>query len=210
MYFFPQYSWVQPKKIHRNKYWENWGPFGNIIGIPLILFGILLSICEIVRIVYGPTHRGITNYGVTDNNNTEYPIGSASLLFGVHNDLEFPIRVEKFHYWPWTYAANLFGLVILSAGFAGVISAHRRSYTSIFTFLTLCLLSIFLSGYLIGYYSILLSYYINKNLNKTSDTMDTSYGLIITNLSFSCASCIFGIIGFITSFLGIGGCRAKG
>lgn len=40
--------------------------------------------------------------------------------------------------------------------------------------------------------------------------MDTSWGLIGTNLAFSCTSCFFGIVGFLTSFLGIRACTHKG
>jgi len=43
----------------RNYFWENWAYEGYIPGILLMFLGIALSIIEIVRIVYGITHRGI-------------------------------------------------------------------------------------------------------------------------------------------------------
>ncbi len=49
-----------------------------------------------------------------------------------------------------------------------------------------------------------------NNPDKRPDTMDTSFGLIGTNLAFSCASCLFGLLGFLASFMGIRGCTPKG
>jgi hypothetical protein len=49
---------LRPRR--RNISWENWGCRGFLIGFPLLLFGILISICEIVRIIYGVTHRGMS------------------------------------------------------------------------------------------------------------------------------------------------------
>jgi hypothetical protein len=43
----------------RNYFWENWAYEGYIPGILLMFLGIALSIIEIVRIIYGITHRGI-------------------------------------------------------------------------------------------------------------------------------------------------------
>jgi hypothetical protein len=122
-------------------------------------------------------------------------------------------RVEKFHYWPWTNAANLFGLVVLVSGINGIISSYRRSYSTVFSFLTTSLLASIFSGYLIGYYSIIIKYYIKFNLNdanKRPQSMNTSWNLAGTNLGLSCATCIFGIIGFTASFLGIRACTHKG
>jgi hypothetical protein len=101
----------------------------------------------------------------------------------------------------------------MAAGGAGIISAHRRSYSSLFAFLTLCLFAALLSGFLIGYYSILVNYYISVGLNNSStspDTFITGWGLIATNLAFSCLSCLMSIIGLILAFLGVRGCTPKG
>ena len=50
---------AKPPKF-RNSYWENWGPVAKIIGFIQVLFGISLSVVEIVRILYGPTNRGMS------------------------------------------------------------------------------------------------------------------------------------------------------
>ena len=50
---------AKPPKF-RNKYWESWGPGARIIGAIQVLFGISLSVIEIVRILYGPTYKGIS------------------------------------------------------------------------------------------------------------------------------------------------------
>ena len=64
MYFYTQQSNTQvcPKNIEKNKWFDNWGLFGMLFGIPLVLFGIILSIFEILRIFYGPLQRGISNF----------------------------------------------------------------------------------------------------------------------------------------------------
>jgi hypothetical protein len=83
----------------------------------------------------------------------------------------------------------------------------------VFAFLSLSLLTALLSGYLIGYYSVLVNYYKRVRNDESAfrpDSMDVSWGLIGTNLAFSCASCLFGILGFLASFLGIRGGTPKG
>ena len=79
--------------------------------------------------------------------------------------------------------------------------------------MSLSLLSALLGGYLIGYFSILMNYYITFNWHiqsNRSQTMDTSFSLIGTNLALSCAIVIFSILGFLFSFCGIRAGRAKG
>jgi hypothetical protein len=125
----------------------------------------------------------------------------------------FPIRVEKFHYWPWSYPANLFGLVAVFAGISGIVSYYRRSYSTIFLFMSLSLLSGLFGIYLITYYSILVNYYSNKNLDMAtnrSQTMDTSWALICTSLALSCCLVPIGLAGFILGFLGVRGGERKG
>lgn len=48
----------------RNGCWEYWRKWGYLIGIPLIILGLALSIIEIVRIIDGPTHHGICKFWV--------------------------------------------------------------------------------------------------------------------------------------------------
>lgn len=49
---------VTPPKF-RNPTWEGWGLHGFIPGILLAFSGLIISIVEIVRIIYGVTNRGI-------------------------------------------------------------------------------------------------------------------------------------------------------
>ena len=124
-----------------------------------------------------------------------------------------PMRAEKFHYWPWTYPANLFGLVISSAGAFGLISSYRRSYASIFIFLTLSLLSTIFCGFLIIYYSIVVSYYNTISLNilaYTSDSINTAYGFACTNFFLTVVSLLFSIFSIVSCLLGIKGFTPKG
>jgi hypothetical protein len=197
-----------PQPNFRNSCWEQWGNRGTVIGLPLIVTGTALSVVEIVRIIYGITNRGLNNYVndgrayVADDSNL-WPIGSG----------QTPIKPEKFHYWPWSYAANLFGLVAIIAGVCGIVSAYRRSYSSLFSFMTFSLLSSLLGGYLVGYYAILLNYYLTygfNNWNLRTGTIDTSFGLCATNLAFSMLLVCLGAIGFVMAYLGINGCQAKG
>jgi hypothetical protein len=62
-YFVPR---TQLRKIvqpaFRNKYWEKWGSLSKHIGMAMFLFGLLLSVIEIVRILDGPTNRGVGTY----------------------------------------------------------------------------------------------------------------------------------------------------
>ena len=147
------------------------------------------------------------------NGNANFLISSGNIVSLLFQNITTTQRVEKFHYWPWSYAANLFGLVVLCSGVCCIISSYRRSYSSVFSFLTTSLFAALFSGYLIGYYTILIKYYQAHNLNDPAirpETLDTSWGLIGTNLAFSCSSCLFAIIGFLTSFLGIRACTHKG
>lgn len=142
----------------------------------------------------------------------QFPSEHSSLLYGVNNN-PFPVRVEKFHYWPWSYAANLFGLVAIFAGASGIVSAFRRSYTTLFVFMSLSLLTTLLAGYLIGYYAVLISYYTSTGLTNPAirpATMDTTWGLIGFNMAVSCAMVLVGAISFLAAFCGIRGCQAKG
>ncbi len=127
--------------------------------------------------------------------------------------MNFPSRVEKFHYWPWSYAANLFGLITIMAGLTGVVSYYRRSYSTVFVFMTLSLMSSFFSLYLITYYAILVAVYISKGWDiqaNRSQTMDTSFTMIVVNLSLSCFIFVLGLISFLIAVFGIRAGQPKG
>jgi len=198
-----------PQPAFRNTCWELWGNRGNLLGVPLILTGTALSILEIVRIIYGITNRGMNNYSADGRGY----MSDDSNLFQIKTNQIVPTRTEKFHYWPWSYAANLFGLVAIVAGICGIVSAYRRSYSSLFSFMSFSLLTALLSGYLIGYFSVLLYYYNMFGYlywaNRTG-TVDTSYGLVTANLALSVIQCIVAIAAFVITFLGINGCAPKG
>jgi hypothetical protein len=149
------------------------------------------------------------NYLASDNPN--YVVRHESNLYRVGDPV--PRRVEKFHYWPWSYAANLFGLVAIFAGASGIVSAFRRSYSTVFTFMSLSLLSALFSGFLVAYYSVLVNYYVSFDLHRAVNrpgTMNTTWGLIGFNLAVSIAMVILGFLGFLTGFCGIRGCSSKG
>ncbi len=44
----------------RNSCWENWGLKEGLIGAALAFLGLVISITEIVRIIYGVTNRGLS------------------------------------------------------------------------------------------------------------------------------------------------------
>jgi hypothetical protein len=99
------------------------------------------------------------------------------------------------------------------AGACGIVSAFRRSYSSLFIFLALSLLSALLGGYLIGYFIILVVYYRSNGYDESAvrpQTMRTTWGLIGTNLALSLAITLFSIVGFVMAFCGIAGCQRKG
>ena len=48
------------RSSYRNRTWETWRLLGLLIGIPLIIFGTALNVVEVVRVLYGPTHRGLS------------------------------------------------------------------------------------------------------------------------------------------------------
>ncbi len=172
------------------------------------MLGLAISITEIVRIIYGVTNRGLSNYNIGEN--PLYNVKDDSNLYPVQN---FPRRVEKFHYWPWSYAANLFGLVAIFAGLTGLISAYRRSYSTVFLFMSLSLLSALFGGYLIGYYAVLISYYNANGLydqNRRPSTMNTTWGIMWFNLAASIAITLLGGAAFLIGFIGIRGCSPKG
>lgn len=154
------------------------------------------------------------NYNLSNdvNNINDAPIKHDSLLWPIGLGNQFPTRTEKFHYWPWSYAANLFGLIAIIAGVVGVTSARRRSYSSVLLFLTLCLLSVFFCAFLIGYYSVLVNYYNTFNYMGPghAQTLNTSFGIIVTNLTVSIILTVLALIGAILACLGIGACSGKG
>src|SRR5690348_1148107 len=118
-------------KITRNSSWENWGLCGFIFGFLLISIGILTQVLEFPRIYNGATNINVNN-NLTDG------------LYKISNYYN--------HWWPWTYAANFFGIFTFLTGFVGVLAGRRKTYTSIFGFFTMCVTSALFAGYLVVYF----------------------------------------------------------
>jgi hypothetical protein len=193
----------------RNARWEQWGLKEGALGGLLAFFGLTISITEIVRVINGVTHRGLSNYQL-NSGNPEFFAKNDGNLFRIG---PFPNRTEKHHYWPWTYAANLFGMVAIIAGISGLVSSYRRSYSTVFVFMSLSLLSSLFGAYLIGYFSVLLSYYLSYRLQdptRRPATMNTTWALVGFNLFVSCVITLLGAISFVVSLIGIRACSPKG
>lgn len=192
----------------RNSCWEKWGIKEGLVGLLLALLGLAITITEIVRIIYGVTHRGLSNYYNGDN--PSFILKNDGNLYPIQS---VPRRIEKFHYWPWSYAANLFGTVAMFAGISGLVSAYRRSYSTLFVFMSLSLLSSLFGAYLVGYYAVLINWYSSSGLldfNKRPATMNTAWALMNFNLAVSCAITLLGAFAFLICFIGIRGCSPKG
>ena len=80
----------------------------------------------------------------------------------------YPIQDK--YIWPWSHPALLFSLVIILAGFIGIISSYRRTYISIFALFTTSLFAMFFCIFLITYYSIHAHWhlYFNNSNNQKS------------------------------------------
>jgi hypothetical protein len=116
--------------------------------------------------------------------------------------------VEPWHFWPWTYAGSFFGLLFMITGIAGIMSGIRRSYTYLYTFFALSLLSFLFSIFLIVYYSIMINYYqrytspaypganVASNLNRPSSG-DQSFALLGTNLTLSLVAFLLSLISML-------------
>ena len=73
----------------------------------------------------------------------------------------YPIQDK--YIWPWSHPALLFSLLVIAAGGIGVLSGFRKTYTSIFAFFTLSLLSALLCTFLIAYYAIIAHWHLYYN-----------------------------------------------
>ena len=92
------------------------------------------------------------------------------------------------------------------AGIAGIVSAYRKSYSTVFAFFALSLFSFLLSIFLIIYYSIMLNYYrrliapfrpdvrILGIKNIGADSGPISNGVTGANLAFSVLSLITALL----------------
>jgi len=173
-------------KLRRNPSWENWGSSGFIFGILLILIGLTTQVLEYPRIYNGPTNEGDGLY----------------LISNYYN-----------HWWPWTYAASIFGLFTFLTGFMGILAGNRRSYGSILGFLTMCLFSTLFAIYLIVYFAFIISFYRSMNKDKSSQRTSAesiSYGLASAQLAMACINVLISLFATIVTGRAIAICVPKG
>ncbi len=173
-------------KLRGNRSWEHWGSNGYIFGIPLIILGIIIQVLEYPRIYNGPTNVGDGLY----------------LISNYYN-----------HWWPWTYAASLFGLFTFLTGLMGILAGNRRSYGSILGFFIMCLLSTLFAIYLIVYFSFIIAFY--RSMNKDQENFRTkeesvAYGLAATQLAMACVNVLISLLAAIFSARAIALCQPKG
>lgn len=167
----------------------------------LTVLGILLQVLEIVRIYAGLYNYGLKNADLSDN--TQFSVITYSNGFFLY--------AESWHFWPWTYAANAIGLIVMITGLIGIITSYRGSYSLLYSFFAFSIFSSLLPAFLIVHYAILLNYYSKYYSNQNPDAEiwnsanrpdsgDISYGIAATNLSLSIIT-IF--ISLLAAFLAI-------
>ena len=175
-------------KLRGDRSWINWGSQGLVFGSILILLGLLTQVLEFPRIFNGPTNDGNAT-GLYQNGN-------------YYN-----------HWWPWTYAASLFGLVTMAAGIAGLIAGRRRSYGSILSFFATCLLSMLFAIFLIVYFAFIISFYRSMHKDRPSartSSESVAYGLACTQLALACVNVLLSLIAAISAARAIALCTPKG
>lgn len=179
-------------KITQNSSWVNWGTNGFIYGSLLIIIGIMTQVFEIPRVYNGASNANI------ETNRTD----SIYLISNYYN-----------HWWPWTYAANFFGLFTLITGIAGLLAAVRRNYTSILIFFTMCFVSAVSAIYLIVYFAFIISFYRSNGKDTSSNRTSSesvSYGLACTQLVVAIINIVISTISAIIAGRAIALCVSKG
>lgn len=108
----------------------------------------------------------------------------------------YPMTNYSNHWWPWAYAASIFGLYTLLTGITGILAGLRRTYGIILNFCIMCLLSTLFALYLIAYFSILISFYQNSNSQSGSftDLQSTPYALACVQLAVASINAIISLI----------------
>ncbi len=166
-------------KITDNASWENWGTNGLVFGLIFMIIGVLTQIFEFPRVYNGSSNIDIIN------NNTDS-------LYLISNYYQ--------HWWPWTYAANLFGIFTFSTGIIGILAGLRRTYTSIYGLFTMSFVSAVFSIYLIVYFSFIISFYRSNGLGSASNRtqpQSVSYGLASTQLVIALLNLIVSVLSAI-------------
>ncbi len=173
-------------KLHGNRSWDKWGSNGYIFGIILIIVGIVIQVLEYPRIYNGPTNEEQGLYVISNYYN---------------------------HWWPWTYAASIFGLFTFLTGLMGIFAGNRRSYGSILGFFTMCLFSTLFAIYLIVYFAFIISFYRSMNKDKAqfrTNPESIAFGLAGTQLAMACLNVLLSAIAAFMAGRAIALCVPKG
>ena len=173
-------------KLRDNRAWDNWGSSGIIFGIILIVLGGVIQIFEFPRIYNGPTNIDNGLYMMSNSYN---------------------------HWWPWTYAASIFGLFTFLTGFMGLVAGYRRTYGSILGFFLMSIVSFLFAIYLVDYFSFLIGFYrsLKKDLaDHRTQAESVAFGLAGTQLAMSCLNVIVSFLAAIFSGRAIAICVPKG
>jgi len=219
-----------------NKCWTNWGPCGIIMGILLVIFGLAMIPIEVSRIIQGSLNRGqkgswylYPNYNRVMNANSAQVQAflpdyyqdrnpdlaqkgivpyAATVSSAINNKYGGNFPIQDKYLWPWSHAALLFSLVTIAAGLIGILSACRKTYSTVYAFFALSLISFFLSIFLVAYYAV--HVYWNKNFNQTltaaSYFSNLDYSLGISMLVVSCFTLVVSSVAFGVACLGAGIC----
>lgn len=186
-----------------NPAWRNYGIVPLGLGGFLTILGILIQILEIVRI-----YNGLYNNGIIGLNLNVFLLALGGVGNPSSTNGQF-LALEQWHFWPWTYPGSQFGLLIMIAGITGIVSAYRKSYSTVYAFFAFSLFSFLFSIFLIIYYSIMLNYYRKFILpfrpevrvlaikNIGADSGSISNGVTGANLAFSVLSLITALIATI-------------
>jgi Na+/proline symporter len=153
----------------------------------LIIIGFLTQIFEIPRVYNGATNVDVFN-NMTDG------------LYIISNYYN--------HWWPWTYAANLFGIFTFVTGIVGILTGRRKPYASIFVFFTMSVVS---ASFAI-YFGFIISFYHSLGKDKTNNRTSAesvSYGLGATQLAISLINIIMSLLSAILAGRSIALCVDK-
>jgi cbb3-type cytochrome oxidase subunit 3 len=209
-----------------------------MLGALLVLFGISMIPIEVSRILQGSLNRGkrgsyylYPNYNVAADSSMgatqlslitaflpDYFVDGTNLASkGIipynsqnalaHTGANFPIQDK--YLWPWSHAALLFCLVTIAAGILGIMSGCRKTYSTIYAFFALSLLSFFLSTFLIAYYAVHVYWQVNQNqVNRAAFSYSNlDYALGSTMLALSCVTCVLSFFSAIAGCMGAGVCK---
>ncbi|CAF3374937.1 unnamed protein product [Rotaria socialis] len=179
-------------RILRNSSWENWGAYGFVFGFFLVLIGILTQVFEFPRV-----YNGATNVNL-----------NGTIYVGLYNMTNY-----YNHFWPWTYPASLFGLFTFITGIIGLLAGMRGTYTAIYGFFTMSVISALFAIYLIIYFAFIISFYRSNGWDKPSNRThaeSVSYSLASTQLAVALVNAIVSILSAIVTGRAIALCVDKG